>query len=110
MRNVWNGIVFAGAASVLVGLSGCASIESVERAQAAADRAQQTANQANASADRAQLTANNAQAAADRATQVANAAQASANQAVASINQSRSEVVALNQQVESLRPRVGMRD
>jgi hypothetical protein len=103
MRSVWNGIVFAGAASVLVGLSGCASIESVERAQMTADRAQQ-------SADRAQMAANNAQAAADRATQVANAAQASADRAVASVNQSRSEVVALNQQVESMRPRVGMRD
>jgi uncharacterized protein YceK len=103
MRRVWNGIVLAGAASVLVGLSGCASVESVERAQMAADRAQQ-------SADRAQMTASNAQAAADRATQVANAARASADQAVASVNQSRSEVVALNQQVESMRPRVGMRD
>ena len=110
MHKVWNGIVLAGAASVLVGLSGCASIESVERAQASADRAQMTADQASASADRAQLAANNAHAAADRATQVANAAQASADRAVASVNQSRSDVVALNQQVESMRPRVGMRD
>ena len=110
MRRVLNGFVFSGAACALVGLSGCASIEDVERAQATADRALSRADQAMASADRAQQTASNAQAAADRAVQTANAAQLSADRASASVTQSRTDVAQLNQEVESLRPRRGMRD
>jgi uncharacterized protein YceK len=105
-----NGILVAGAVSALIGLSGCASIESVERAQATADRALANADQAMASATRAQQTASNAQAAADRAQQTASNAQSSADRAVASLEQSRTEVTALNQQVENMRPRRGMRD
>lgn len=110
MRKIMNGVVFAGAAGALIALSGCASIEDVERAQATADRALTRADQAMASADRAQQTASNAQSAADRAVQTANAAQASSDRAMASINQSRTDVAQLNQQVESMRPRRGMRD
>ena len=94
MRRIVNGVVFAGAAGALVALSGCASIEDVERAQAG----------------RAQQTAMNAQAAADRAVQTANAAQSSADRVAASVNESRTQVSQLNQQVESMRPRRGMRD
>jgi hypothetical protein len=103
MRRVLNGVIFAGAACALIGLSGCASIESVEHAQA-------TADQALADAGRAQQTASNAQAAAERAQQTASAAQSSADRVAASVTQSRSEYTALNQQVESMRPRRGMRD
>jgi hypothetical protein len=110
MRRVLNGVVFAGAACALVALSGCASIEDVERAQATADRALARADQALASADRAQQTASNAQSAADRAIQTANAAQSTADRTMASVNQSRTDVAQLNQQVESMQPRRGMRD
>ena len=117
MRRVLNGVIFASAACGLMALTGCASIESVEQAQATADRALIRADQAMAAADRAQQTASNAQAsangaqaAADRATQVANAAQASSDRAVASLNESRTQITALNEQVESQRSRRGMRD
>ncbi|HEX2761778.1 MAG TPA: alanine-zipper protein [Rhizomicrobium sp.] len=110
MRRVMNGILVAGAVTALIGLSGCASIESVEHAQATADQALADAGRAQQAALNAQAAADRAMASADRAQQTANAAQSSADRVASSVTQSRSEYTALNQQVESLRPRRGMRD
>jgi len=110
MRSVLNGVIFAGAACALIGLSGCASIESVEHAQATADQALADAGRAQQTASNAQASADRAMASADRAQQTANAAQSSADRVASSVTQSRSDVTALNQQVESMRPRRGMRD
>lgn len=110
MLKIMNAVVFAGAACALLTVSGCASMESVERAQASAERAQITADGAMSAAGRAQQTAGNAQTSADRAQQTAAAAQTTADRSWAASSQSRNDVTALNQQVESQRTRRGMRD
>ncbi len=110
MRRLMNGIAFAGAACALIAVSGCASIEDVEHAQATADRAQATADRALTSASQAQQAANSAQSAADRAQQAAVTAQSAAERAVTASNQSRTDITALNQQFENMQPRRGMRD
>lgn len=103
MRRILKSVVFAGAACGVLAVTGCASIESVERAQATADRAHARADGAMSAADRAM-------AAADRAQQTAIGAQTTADRALAASTQSRTDVTALNQQVESQRYRRGMRD
>ena len=62
-------------------LSGCASIESVKRAQSTADQAVTLANQGNAAAQNAQATADGATSAAQTAQTTANGAQAAADAA-----------------------------
>jgi len=59
-------------------LSGCATVESVERAQAVADQALALAQQDQTAAQQAQATADSATAAAQRAQTTANGAQAAA--------------------------------
>ena len=105
MRRVFNGIVFAGAAGALVALSGCASIEAVEKAQATADQAVASAGAAQTSANSAQASADRAQGSADRAQQTASAAQSG-------VDQNRAALASLGVQVEALKPkeRIGMRD
>ena len=112
MRRVLNGIVFAGAACALVALSGCASIEDVEKAQATADQAVNAAGAAHQAANTAQSAADRAQASADRAQQTASAAQATATGAQQGVEGNRAAIAQLNTEVEALKPkqRVGMRD
>ena len=67
-------------------LSGCASIESVKRAQSTADQAVTLAKQGNAAALNAQATANGAQTAADAADTKADAAGTAATSAQKTID------------------------
>lgn len=94
------------AASALV-LSGCATVESVEKAQATADQAmsqaqgaQSTAQAAGAAAQRAQGTADSAGAAAQRAQSSADAAAATAQTAAADAHQA-------NDRLDHMTPVVG---
>jgi methyl-accepting chemotaxis protein len=110
MRKGLKRIVLAGAACAFVGLGGCASIESVEHAQATADRALDSAGRAQQLASSAQSSADRAQATADKAQQTASAAQSTADRALQGESQTRSDVTALNSQVDNSRPRRGQRD
>lgn len=73
-------LVAACAASAFL-LSGCATIESVERAQSTADQALGLAQQGLAAAQQAQTTADGATSAAQRAQTTANGAQSAAEAA-----------------------------
>jgi hypothetical protein len=83
-------------------LGGCASTDTVTKAQATADQAMQKANEANANANTAKADAARASQKADQANAAAAGANSTANEAKATADAAKAEVDALSEKIDRM--------
>jgi hypothetical protein len=102
MRSVTGGMVLGGVMVSLLALGGCATVDSVKRAQASADAAGAAAAHAQASADAAGSAAGAAGDAAKKAQDSADAAGASANTAGGDAKRANDRLDKVEHRVDSL--------
>jgi len=96
-------LALAGVMAGALAVSGCATTESVEKAQATADQANSAAQAAGAAAQRAQSSADAANAAAQRAQSTADSANSAAQAAASQAQAASSQVSQMQASIEEMK-------